>query len=79
MREDDKLVYCTAIFVRSTSPAAEVMLARVDCDRPIKQGGATATKQLLLEVIRKLSTRDEGRRLCVGRLVRWKVLFQPLA
>jgi hypothetical protein len=55
------------------------MLAWVDDDWPIKQGGATGTEQLLLKVVRELSTRDERGCLCICGLVRRTVLFQPLA
>ena len=55
------------------------MLAWVNDDRPIKQGGAAATEQLLLEVVCELSTRDESGSLCIRCLVRRNVLFQSLA
>jgi len=44
----NKLAHCTTELGRSTSPAAEVMLAWVDDDGPIKQGRAAATEQVLL-------------------------------
>jgi hypothetical protein len=75
----NKLAHCTTEPGRSTSPAAEVMLAWVDDDGPIKQGGATATEELLLEVVCKLSARDKSRCLHIRCLVRGEVLLQPLA
>jgi hypothetical protein len=75
----NKLAHCTTEPRRSTSPAAEVMLAWVDDDRPIKQGGAAATEKLLLEVVCKLSARDESGCLHIRCLVRGELLLHPLA
>jgi hypothetical protein len=75
----NELAHCTTELGRSTSPAAEVMLAWVDDDGPIKQGRAAAAGELLLEVVCKLSTRDESGCLHICCLVRRKVLLQSLA
>lgn len=75
----NKLAHRTTEPGRSTSPAAEVMLAWVDDDGPIKQGGAAATEELLLEVVCKLSSRDGSGCLHIRCLVRGEVLLQPLA
>jgi hypothetical protein len=55
------------------------VLAWVDDDRPIKQGGATATEEFLLEVVCKLSAGNESGRLGPCCLVRGKVFFLSLA